>query len=69
MGQCIGKESKRRRGKGKRNVSPIPLDSPLAELLAKWGGMEPWKELEKPKMIYYCLNVWPNKKVIDGPVY
>lgn len=69
MGQSVGKETKRQGEKGKKNVSSIPPDSPLAELLVKWNDMESWKELEKPKMIYYCLNVWPNEKIIDGPVY
>lgn len=59
MGQCVGKRSRGSKNKANEKLAPIPPDSPLAELLGRWNEVEECMELEKPRMIYYCMNVWP----------
>lgn len=67
MGQCVGKPSKRVKSKEKGLL--IPPDSPLAEMLGKWNKIEECKDLERLRMIYYCMEVWPANKIIEAPVY
>lgn len=52
IGQRSGKRNKNRE-------KTIPPDSPLGQMLANWEEQEKTKELDKVKIIYFCMVVWP----------
>ncbi|XP_033373427.1 uncharacterized protein LOC117245066 [Parus major] len=57
MGGCVSKKMSTKRDKRAKNIPP---NSPLEKLLDKWDDWEVTKELDKIKMIHFCVEVWPN---------
>lgn len=45
--------------KEEKKVKNIPPDSPLGQMLEQWEINESTKDLNKVKMIHYCIEVWP----------
>lgn len=62
MGQCAGKSVGRSR-KGKTLVKNIPKNSPLGEMLDNWDR----EDLDKTKIIEYCMEIWPKERISEGP--
>lgn len=58
-------QGKKRKGIFK-SISP---SSPLGGILNSWDSNEVVKDLDKIKMIKYCREVWPKKRIAEGLVY
>lgn len=58
MGKCVSKEEGFLR-RNKKKAETIPSSSPLGQMLDKWYTQEVTKGLDKIKMIYYFMEVWP----------
>lgn len=68
MGQCAGKA--RHKGKqGESRGKDIPPNSPLGEMLENWEKEGKTKELDKVKMVQFCVEEWPREVIQEGPVH
>lgn len=65
MSQCMSKGSP----KGKSaQVKDIPPNNLLGRMLATWECEEHAKGLDNIKMVEYCVEVWPQEVLQEGPV-
>lgn len=67
MGHCTSKCSHKGRVT-RTKLKDIPQDSPLGEMLENWDHNKNLKELDKIRMIHYCIEIWPQKNIQDRPV-
>ncbi|XP_064360855.1 uncharacterized protein LOC112989987 [Dromaius novaehollandiae] len=72
MGQTKSKSSGPMR-RAKKEISPIPSDSPLGIMLKEWDDYPPRQKKDKSKMVYYCTKVWGGQQIrpdkLIWPVY
>lgn len=67
-GQCAGKAP--HKGKqGESRGKDIPPNSPLGEMLENWEKEGKTKELDKVKMVQFCVEEWPREVIQEGPVH
>ncbi|XP_063260830.1 uncharacterized protein LOC134554255 [Prinia subflava] len=65
MGACVSGKKNREEHR-EHEPRSIPPGSPLGQLLDKWKSCEDLKELDKRKMVNYCMEVWPTLDLIGG---
>lgn len=58
MGKCASKIASTPKSEKKR-AKNSPPNSPLGRLLDGWENWEETKELDKIKIIHFCVEVWP----------
>lgn len=66
MGQCAVKNCHRGRTK-KTKLRDIPPNSPLGEILDNWDNDKTLKELDKTKIIKYCVEFGHRKVFKKDP--
>lgn len=59
----MGQGHSRQRGRSKEKNKNVPPGSPLGDILDDWNRWETTKKFDQVRMIFYCAEHWPKRKL------